>query len=213
MSIKQQKGSKTANKPQVTDLRAVLTKYIYHWPLFILGLIIAGAGAYFYMHIVNPVYEISATILVKDDKKSPEDKPAVPELEQSGSSKNAEAEIEILRSKNLISKVVNQLQLWTTYTIEQSIKKQDLYETTPVKFVLVKKGGTLRNQQLKIHLKDKNSFEVENLSGQKQTVAYNTPVKNTFGTWMLKPTDYLDQYTGSDLTIGLNDPELVVIII
>jgi len=209
MTIKPQKSVKTANKPQVTNLRAVLTKYIYHWPLFILGLLIAGAGAYFYMHIINPVYEVSATILVKDDKKSPEDKPVVPELEQTTSPKNAEAEIEILRSKNLVSKVVNQLQLWTTYTLDQSIRTEDLYESAPFKFEMVQKGDLTRSQQLKVRIKDKNSFEVENQGGHKQTVAFNTPVKSTFGIWMLKPTDFLDQYVGSKITIGVTDPELV----
>lgn len=207
MSTRQPASTTSASKNHFTDLRSVLTKYTYHWPLFVLGLLLALAGAYVYMQIVNPVYEISATILVKDEKKSPEEKSALPELDQSSSPKNAEAEIEILKSKKLISQVVNNLQLWTSYKIHEGIKNQDLYETPPFKFYLLQKGRSLRNQTVDVLIKSKNSFEIQNLSGQKQTVNFNNSVQNTIGTWMLKPTGYLNQYIGSTITLTVNDPQ------
>jgi len=88
-------------KNNFIDLGAVLKRYLYHWPLFVLGLLIAGGIAYTYLNVTNPVYEVNATILVKDEKKSPEEKAALPELEQTTSPKNAEAEIEIVRSKKI----------------------------------------------------------------------------------------------------------------
>ncbi|WP_345950885.1 polysaccharide biosynthesis tyrosine autokinase [Mucilaginibacter sp. PAMB04274] len=197
------------NKSHFTDLRSVLKRYLYHWPLFLLGLILAAAGAYTYLQTANRVYEVSATILVKDEKKSPEEKSMVPELDQSASPKNAEAEIEILRSKNLINQVVNRFQLWTTYKTKRGLKTLDLYESTPVKFEMVQKAGMLTAHSLEVLIKDKNSFEIENLSGQKQTVAFNTPYKSEFGSWKLKPTDFIDQYIGSTITIEVDDEQAV----
>jgi tyrosine-protein kinase Etk/Wzc len=208
MSSRQSTDFRKADKHQFSDLRTVLTKYFYHWPLFVLCLIIALAGAYIYLQNATPAYEVSATILVKDEKKSPQEKAALPELEQSSSPKNAEAEIEILRSKNLVNQVVNNLQLWTTYTTKQGFKTKDLYGTSPFKFILLQKG-VINGDNLQVLIKDKNHFEVENLSGQKQTVAFNQSFKNIAGTWLLKPTDLLDQYIGSTISVTLNDAELV----
>ena len=208
MTSRQSTRYNKADKHQFSDLKTVLSRYFYHWPLFVLGVIIAIAGAYFYLQNANPAYEVSATILVKDEKKSPQDKAALPELEQSSSPKNAESEIEILRSKKLVSQVVNALQLWTTYTTKQGLKTKDLYENAPFKFVLLQKGA-LNGDKIEVVIKDKTHFEVENLSGQKQTVAFNQSFKNSVGTWLLKPTNVLDQYVGSAVTIAVNDPEIV----
>lgn len=198
-----------ANKHQFIDLRTVLTRYIYHWPLFLLGLIIAFAAAFTYINLVNPVYELNATILVKDEKKSPEEKSALPELDQSSSPKNAEAEIEILKSKKLISKVVDDLQLWTSYKIKEGFKTSDLYETAPFKLLVVQKNKSLNGQSIAITIKSKSSFEFANLSGQKQIAAFNQIVHGAFGSWVLKPTGYLDQYIGSTINVLLSDPETV----
>lgn len=210
MNSRQSTSAKTTSAHQFTDVRVVLTKYLYHWPLFALGLIVALVCSYIYLHNVNPVYEISATILVKDEKKSPqEDKAALPELNQTSSPKNAETEIEILKSKNLINQVVNNLQLWVNYKSDDGLKTQDLYESSPVKFYLIQKSGTLSGKKISVVIKDKNTFVFDNASGQKQASAFNKPIKNGFGTWLLKPTDFTDQYIGSTLTIELEDPEKV----
>jgi capsular exopolysaccharide synthesis family protein len=208
MSSRPSTNLKKADAHQFTDLRSVLTKYFYHWPLFLLGIVLALAGAYAYLQIANPAYEISATILVKDEKKAPQEKSAMPELEQSSSPKNAEAEIEILRSKNLVSQVVNNLQLWTTYTYKNGLKKKDLYGTSPFKFIALKKPAEYNNK-IEVFIKDKNTFEIENLSGQKQAIKFNQSFKDASGTWLLKPTELLDQYIGSTIMVNLSNPETV----
>jgi tyrosine-protein kinase Etk/Wzc len=201
---------KTIPQHQFTDLRVVLTKYIYHWPLFIMGIAIASAGAYLYLYSVNPVYEVSATILVKDEKKSPQqEKSVLPELDQTSSPKNAETEIEILKSKKLINEVVNQLQLWVSYKDDDDLKKQDLYESSPVKFSLIEKTGSMFGQKVYIQIKDKSTFLFKNANGQMQPAAFNMQLKSAFGTWTLKPTPFTDQYIGSNLTINLNDADKV----
>jgi tyrosine-protein kinase Etk/Wzc len=192
MSPSQSPSSKTAEN-NFTDLRAVLSKYIYHWPLFLLFLIIAFAGAYTYIQITNPVYSINASILVKDQKKSPQEKSSeeLKGLDQSGASNNAEAEIQVLKSKNLIDQVVNNLQLWVTYKTKDGLKSQDLYETPPFKFFLLRKMGGLKGEKIEVLIKDQKTFEIKNSHGEPQRVAFNQKLKNDFGTRLLKPTNFI----------------------
>ncbi len=207
MNTRQASNNPKANKHQFSDMKTVLGKYFYHWPLFLLCLALAFAGAYLYLQNANPSYEVSATILVKDEKKSPQDKAALPELEQSSSPKNAESEIEILRSKKLVSKVVNDLQLWTTYKLKKGLKTEDLYEDPPFKLVLLKKGRE-SSADLDVTIKDAKHFEIEE-NEKKRSIAFNESFKNSGGTWVLKPTSSVDQYIGSVVTVSVNDPEIV----
>ena len=184
-------------------------KYLYHWPLFILVLILSFAGAYEYLQITNPAYEVYATILVKDEKKSPDDKPLLRELNQTSSPKNAETEIQILTSKKLIGNVVNNLQLWTAYSIEDGMKSEDIYQTTPFRFVLKEKNGILSAQKINVTIKDSKSFTILNAGGQQQIQSFNSSILAKFGTWTLTPTKFLLQYIGSTVTIKIDDSEKV----
>ena len=51
------------------DFRALLFKYIIHWPWFVGAVLLCLVGAWFYLHWATPVYNISATVLIKDEKK------------------------------------------------------------------------------------------------------------------------------------------------
>ena len=48
------------------DFRALLFKYIIHWPWFIGAVLLCFVGAWFYLHWATPIYNISATVLIKD---------------------------------------------------------------------------------------------------------------------------------------------------
>ena len=203
-ATKQRKGDQ-----QFKNTRIILSKYLFHWPLFLLFLVIAFAGAYAYIKFANPVYEVSASILVKDEKKSPTEKSAMEELDNSGKAKNAETEIEILRSKNLVSQVVDDLQLWANYKVDQGFKKKDIYATKPFVFALIDTIKELNGQTLDIVIKNKTNFEILNSDGTTRKASFNKPVKNNFGTWVLKPNENVEQYTDSIITVTLSNQAAV----
>ena len=99
------------------DFRALLFKYIIHWPWFVGAVLLCLVGAWFYLHLATPIYNISATVLIKDEKKGG-GAGLSSELEDMGlsglmtSSKNIDNELEVLRSKTLVKEVVNQLGLY-----------------------------------------------------------------------------------------------------
>ncbi|MBL0181149.1 MAG: hypothetical protein IPP96_02210 [Chitinophagaceae bacterium] len=44
-------------------------KYLPYWPLLILFMLMAFAAAYTYLHFATPIYEASATIIIKDERR------------------------------------------------------------------------------------------------------------------------------------------------
>ena len=89
------------------DIQELLFKYLIHWPWFVGAVIVCLISAYIYLYVATPVYNISATALIKDDKKggSSNNVAGLDELGLSGlitSSQSIDNEIEVLRSKTLV---------------------------------------------------------------------------------------------------------------
>ena len=119
------------------DIQELLFKYLIHWPWFVRAVIVCLISAYIYLYVATPVYNISATVLIKDDKKggSSNNVAGLDELGLSGlitSSQSIDNEIEVLRSKTLVKEVVNYLNLYVTYQDDDQIPSKELYKTSPV---------------------------------------------------------------------------------
>ena len=87
-----------------------------------------------YLHFQTPVYQVSASIMIKDDKKGG----GSTDLENLGiggvitSTQSIDNEIEVLRSKTILKEVVNNLELYITYYDEDEFPEKELYQTSPV---------------------------------------------------------------------------------
>lgn len=112
------------------DIQELLFKYLIHWPWFVGAVIVCLISAYIYLYVATPVYNISATVLIKDDKKggSSNNVAGLDELGLSGlitSSQSIDNEIEVLRSKTLVKEVVNYLNLYVTYQDDDQIPSKE----------------------------------------------------------------------------------------
>jgi len=194
----------------------LIKKYLYHWPLFVLAVIITLCVAFFYLKVANPVYPILATLEFKaptsssasltvnqnstEQELDPIDKPII-----------VENEIEVMQSKKLIYQVVNQLQLWATYTQKKGFITKELYNQTPVTFKFVNQNGDLppSGEKLTITINDHNSFTYTDAHGQSKKTDFSGTVKSGFGDWQLVPTANLEKFIDSTIVIKIENPDLV----
>ncbi|CAG9889735.1 Tyrosine-protein kinase [Bacteroides ovatus] len=118
------------------NYQEILFKYIIHWPWFVASVLACLVGAWMYLHFQTPVYQVSASIMIKDDKKNAGGNAA--DLESLGlggvitSAQSIDNEIEVLRSKTILKEVVNNLELYITYYDEDEFPKRELYKISPV---------------------------------------------------------------------------------
>lgn len=81
-----------------------------------------------YLHFQTPVYQVSASIMIKDDKKNSGGNNT--DLESLGlggvitSTQSIDNEIEVIRSKTILKEVVNDLELYITYYDEDEFPKK-----------------------------------------------------------------------------------------
>ena len=55
-------------KEEKIDFHALLFRYVIRWPWFVASVIICLAGAWLHLRQTTPVYNISASVIIKDDK-------------------------------------------------------------------------------------------------------------------------------------------------
>ena len=123
-------------KEKKTDLKTVFFKYIIHWPWFIACILLWVAGAWLYLRYTAPVYNISASVIIKDNDKNSKASNGMADLEDLGfysSISNFDNEVEILKSRTLIKKVIEELDLYINYTAKSSFHDIELYKSSPVK--------------------------------------------------------------------------------
>ncbi|KAB6234241.1 polysaccharide biosynthesis tyrosine autokinase, partial [Bacteroides xylanisolvens] len=102
-------------------------------------------------------YNISATVLIKDDKKGGGAGMAS-ELENLGldglisSSQNIDNEIEVLRSKTIAKEVVIDLNLYISYKDEDEFPAKDMYKTSPVQVNLIPQEAELLDDPMIVEM-------------------------------------------------------------
>lgn len=122
------------------NLRALFTKYLIYWPWFIASVIICLGCAFLYLRFQTPVYNTTAAVLIKEtdprSKAMTQANGAVAALQDiSGFSmtSNFDNEVEILKSRTLIKKVVSELGLYIQHSKVQAFGYDiPLYRNTPV---------------------------------------------------------------------------------
>ena len=200
----------TADTTKTNSIKTVFGKYIYHWPLFLLGIIIALGAAFVYNRYSTATYTITAKLLIPDDKNDNLGDKLMQKMELFESSKVIDNESEIIQSRTLMAQVVKDLNLYATYTKPGKFRDADIYNNTPVKIKVLTQTGNSLYKLFKINIIDDNKFVIENNKSGTSTFKFGTILKSSFGTWRLNKTSSFNKYIGTTVNVALRDTEQVV---
>ena len=145
------------SKEENIDVKELLFKYLIHWPWFVGAVVACLIAAWVYLYVSTPVYNISATVLIKDDKKGGS-AGMLSGLESLGldgmvsSSQNIDNEIEVLRSKTIAKEVVEDLGLYISYTDEDEFPSRNMYKTSPVQVSLTPQEADLLEEPMIVEM-------------------------------------------------------------
>ena len=67
--IEEKRENRGEQPEEQVNIQEILFRYLIHWPWFVVSVIICIVCAWGYLRLATPVYNISATVLIKDDKK------------------------------------------------------------------------------------------------------------------------------------------------
>ncbi|WP_207534030.1 GumC family protein [Desertivirga arenae] len=195
-------------KRSTLSFKESFLKYVYHWPLFLLGLCVTLGIAYYYLRTTKPLYEVKSTILIKDENQSADDKYVLQEINVAQGSKVVDNEMEFIKSLDIVSKVVEELQLNVSYEQKTAFSGRELYKSSPVKLVMIAPKEGFSAQALNIHLSNNKSFTIKREDGSVTELPFNTVLTSSFGKWKLVPAENFDSYQGSTITMSIVHPDV-----
>lgn len=147
------------------DIQAILSMFLFHWKWFVASVIICLALAFVYLRYATPVYNVSAKIMIKDEKKGgyTSEMIALEDLGFLGSTGGIDNELEVLQSKSLFKDVIVDMKLYTRYVEKNGISKRDVYKETPVWIDV--EPGTINDLKygytIVLNIKSDSTYQIE----------------------------------------------------
>lgn len=164
MNSNNEQFSSSETEESSIDLRQLFDRYRHNWHWFAISLVTCVILAFLYSRYSAPMYRVYARVLVNDDKKGGGLIGGGDLLGDLGGllggKSTVDNEAEIIKTKDLIQKVVEDLDLNITYYRKGRIHKSEVYETP---FVLL--PINLRKTFDKVDLDVEFSGDKVNLSG------------------------------------------------
>ncbi len=118
-------------------VQRLLLRIIPFWPLVVLILALGILGGYIYLRYQIPLYVTTAKLVVNDDSQEKSANVVdLFKLDTRNLSVDAEREMEILSSRDLLGKVVSTLQLNVEYSQKGFVKSGQYFKNIPFKLVL-----------------------------------------------------------------------------
>lgn len=155
------------------DVREEIEKYFYYWRWYVLGICISFLFTYFYIKYTPPIYNASAIIMIKDNLKSgiSDELKAVSDLGIVGnnSTNNPENEIFIIKSRKIVSRVVDSLNLNISYFIDNNGPNVvETYKNSSINLKFLNKNNIHNNidTSFVVSYAKKNKFYLKDLEGE-----------------------------------------------
>lgn len=200
------------NRPLLIEednlVQRLFSKYLPYWPLFILAVILAVLSAWLYMKLSTPIYQATATLIIKDEKKGNEESKISESLNQISSKKIVENEIEVIQSRRLMQDVATKLNLFTPITQKRTFKYRSAYYSSPISVIALQPDSLKTTLKIPIYLdQSRKQVVLDNLYRYPLNTVANTPYgKLKF----ISNKDYEPKSSHNDFYLSVFKPEELI---
>lgn len=155
------------HKPKFS-VREILVKYLSHFPLFILSMVLCLGAALMYIRYKVPIYKASVQLLVRNSEKASNQSDLISEAVSGIRSINLDNEMQLIRTKRLLEKVVQLGEFNVIYSKEGNIKTSDAYKAAPFSFhaLQVPDSSLVYTFKIKKYNNEGGEIELKNKSKQ-----------------------------------------------
>lgn len=186
-------------------IRDVFYKYVRFLPVFILSVALALFGAYAYLRYTTPIYSTSSTMIIKSDQQQSKSN-KFDEILGGSKAVNIQSEMEVLKSRGLMARVVEKKNLQYNYYAIGNIKTVNIYKTGPFIIQHEELTDSLKPFTLKIKFNNDREFKVNN---DDVLIPFGKRFKNQYGTFRLVRNplsgvskDYVVEYSPTSAAAG-----------
>ena len=175
----------SSEQAETKDIKQILLQYVRYWYLFLFGTLLSLGIAFLYLrYYAVPQYSVYSTILIKDDKsgQSLANNDALNDLSAFKSTRNIDNETEVIKSKSLMTRVVSELGLSTSYYVEGRVRDMEVYgRALPIKVLVDKLTSAAPGQSFSVQLKSDSTFELDNHTGRLDSYKFGQQIRTPYG--------------------------------
>ena len=187
------------------DLKFLIFKYLKNWPYFLISAVIFILIAVFYLKYSTPIYQTSTSVKVLKDDEGGVDLSGLSASTTlfNYSKVNLENEIQIFKSRRMLGRVIDSLQLTTTVYKVGSLRDELLFgEEIPFKIEYIENDVEERSTatfNFSLKFKANNSFEIHNDERNISVLAsLNDTIREFDEDFIIKPTVFNHKINNSD---------------
>ncbi len=173
LNIQNVNPSSSEAAQQGLDYKALFRYIIYNWYWVVLSLALSLTAAWLMLRYSNEQYQVTAKILVKDEKNKRISEEALLGGLASGSgggnfnnNRAVEDEIQLLRSTKLMERVVDSLHLNTRYFTRGRVKTGELYQEFPISVEIVSNQDSFRKADFNFKILDATQLALLDTKGK-----------------------------------------------
>ncbi|HYM93998.1 MAG TPA: polysaccharide biosynthesis tyrosine autokinase [Chitinophagaceae bacterium] len=161
------------------SLRDLFFKYIRFLPIFVLSVALMLFGAYIYLRYATSIYNANGTLLIKSEQQKGSNGDKFEDLFMNNRAVNIQSEIEILKSKQLMERVVNKLNLQISYYGVGKIKKGvNIYKQGPFTLEIFELSDSFSTFSFNLKFVNDSLFYINN---ENQTYTFGQLFRNSNG--------------------------------
>jgi len=159
------------------SFRDLFYKYVRFLPLFLLSVAFALFIAFVYLRYATPIYNAAGTLLIKSEQGGGRNDKFEDVFVNSKAS-NIQNEIEVLKSRPLMERVVKKLGLQFSYFVKGKIKTVNIYKQGPFVVEPFQLTDSSRGFSLKIKFLNDHQFHVND---DKTVIGFGQYFRNAYG--------------------------------
>src|SRR6266540_3339946 len=195
-------------KDEEINIKEIIFKFLRYWPWFIVACLISISFAFLYMRYTIPSYKITSKILIKDDKGGPNStQDILSELDVLNTKNNVDNEKEVLQTRYLMRKVVDELQLNINYFATGNIKSTELYQNCPFKINLLYLKDSISPQRFNLQFQNRTATFTIETDTAKTSYHFNDTIKNPNVIFTIQQVLSSAKWENQSYTVIISTPE------
>lgn len=174
-------GFESGQTQKEFNLKEFIFKYLHYWPLLTGCILIALLMAFIKIRYATPIYNVTGSLFINKENKAGGRNEGLEEMFIFSNNVNLKNELEILKSKPLVRRVVKNLGLQLSYYNIGKVRSSNIYDASPIELDIISLKDSTRSFIFNIEATDKQiRFQNSNANFE-----YNKIFENNTGTFRI----------------------------
>jgi tyrosine-protein kinase Etk/Wzc len=195
-----------------SEVKEVIYKYLRYWPWFLMGVVACLLIAFLYLRYATPVYRISSKILIKGDDKGGAGSTGdvLDQLDVFNIKNNIYNEQQVIQTKYLMRKVVDELNLNISYFVKGSFKAMEVYQNCPFRVNVLSLMNNFPAQQFELQIQKAGLAFHLSSNGINGDFHFGDTIRNSLITFVVEKQPFFTDKE-RDYTVMIQTPESITI--